>query len=61
MAGHPLKTFEDVKDYLVERMEELEEQTEDFDVQDSIEEVRGVLLRMGFDDEGNESDYYSRR
>lgn len=59
MAGHPLKTFEDVKDYLVERMEELEEQTEDFDVQDSIEEVRGVLLRMGFDDEGNESDYYS--
>ena len=54
-----LETVEEIKDYLVDRMVELEEQTDDFDVQDSIEEIRGVLLRMGFDYEGNELDFDS--
>lgn len=54
-----LETVEEIKDYLVDRMVELEEQTDDFDVQDSIEEIRGVLLQMGFDDEGNELDFDS--
>ena len=29
-----LETVEEIKDYLVDRMVELEEQTDDFDVQD---------------------------